>query len=129
MGQKKEHQLGGHVSGQANRPLSRPAHALPWIQVVEETKGNPKDGLADAEAERRLEEYGHNELGDASGPDPFKIFIGQVANAMTLVRAHSPFTLFEEERTYQSLSRRFLLWQWLSASLSNLGLKGESSVP
>ena len=128
MSPKKERQLGSHVSGQANRPLSRPAHALPYTKVVEETKGDLKDGLADAEAERRLEECGRNELGDASGPEPFKIFVGQVVNTMTLVRTLTDFPI--RRRTHVlKLSRRFLFWQWLSASPLNLGLKGELSAP
>lgn len=75
-----------HTSGQANRPLSRPAHALPYATVVQEIKANTEDGLTTGEARSRLESYGRNELGDAGGVQPAKILLAQVANAMTLVR-------------------------------------------
>jgi len=82
---KKESALEGHVSGQANRPLSLPAHSLTLAQVVEELKTETWSGLDDAEAKRRHDDYGPNELGETEGVSPFKILIAQVANAMTLV--------------------------------------------
>lgn len=77
--------LEGHVSGQANKPLSRPAHALHHSKVVEEVGCSPDDGLTAAEAEKRHQEYGNNDLGEDGGPQPGKILLRQVANAMTLV--------------------------------------------
>src|SRR5262245_58283932 len=74
-----------HVSGQANKPLSSPPHALPIAPFVAEIEANAEDGLTREEAKVRLEEYGRNELGEAKGVQPIKIFIGQIANAMTLV--------------------------------------------
>lgn len=74
-----------HVSGQGNKQLSRPAHCLPSETVVEELAANSEDGLSMSEAERRLEEYGRNELDDGPGVQPFKILLRQVANAMMLV--------------------------------------------
>ena len=74
-----------HVSGQSNKPLSRPAHALPAAGVVEELKSNPEVGLTAAEAAQRLSEYGPNDLGEEEGVKPIKIFIAQVCNCMTLV--------------------------------------------
>jgi len=85
MGKKKDDVLEGHVSGQANRPMSLPAHSLTVQQVVEELKTETWSGLDDAEAKRRLDDYGANELGDAESVSPLKILIAQVANAMTLV--------------------------------------------
>ncbi|KAF2000603.1 sodium P-type ATPase-like protein [Amniculicola lignicola CBS 123094] len=85
MGKKIEQSLDGHVSGQANSPLSRPAHALSFTHVVEETKCDGEDGLTTAEAQTRLLQYGNNELGDEGGVQPGKILLRQVANAMTLV--------------------------------------------
>jgi Na+-exporting ATPase len=73
------------VSGQSNKPLSRPPHALPYTTVIEEIKANPLDGLSAAEARLRLEEHGPNELGDQGGVSIAKILIRQVANAMILV--------------------------------------------
>lgn len=77
--------LDNHVSGQSNKPLSQPAHALRWAQVAEELAANPDDGLTSGEGNQRLEEYGRNELGDDAGVNPGKILLRQVANAMTLV--------------------------------------------
>ncbi|KAJ4395026.1 P-type ATPase [Neurospora sp. IMI 360204] len=76
---------GDHVSGQSNKPLSRPAHALTHQQLAQEIGADPLSGLTPDEAKRRLEEYGKNELGEAEGVQPIKIIIAQIANAMTLV--------------------------------------------
>lgn len=76
-----------HVSGQSNKPLSGPAHALPWADVVRELGGNADDGLSAADAGARLQEFGRNELDDGPGVQRIQIFIRQVANAMTLVRS------------------------------------------
>lgn len=85
MGNKKQVDVDNHVSGQANKPLSRPAHALSPQQVIEEVKANSKDGLSSSEASTRLGDYGRNEFGEGEGVQPGKILIRQVANAMTLV--------------------------------------------
>lgn len=74
-----------HVSGQSNKPISQPAHALEWRKVAEELGADTDDGLTASEASKRVEEYGTNELGDAEGVNPGKILVRQVANAMTLV--------------------------------------------
>ncbi|KAK3503238.1 calcium-transporting ATPase 3 [Neurospora crassa] len=76
---------GDHVSGQSNKPLSRPAHALTHQDLAHEIGADPLSGLTPDEAKRRLEEYGKNELGEAEGVQPIKIIIAQIANAMTLV--------------------------------------------
>lgn len=82
---KKQPSLEGHKSGQANEPLSKPAHALEWKQVVDEIKCNADDGLTTAEAKSRHEKHGNNDLGDDGGVSPSKILLRQVANAMTMV--------------------------------------------
>ncbi|QSZ29077.1 hypothetical protein DSL72_003587 [Monilinia vaccinii-corymbosi] len=74
-----------HVSGQSNKPLTKPAHALEYETVAQELEANLKDGLTDAEAKIRLELYGKNELDDGPGVQPVKILIHQIANAMILV--------------------------------------------
>ncbi|KAB8289655.1 hypothetical protein EYC80_010568 [Monilinia laxa] len=74
-----------HVSGQSNKPLTKPAHALGYEIVAQELEANLEDGLTDAEAKTRLELYGKNELDDGPGVQPVKILIHQVANAMILV--------------------------------------------
>lgn len=81
---KKTQTLEGHVSGQANTPLPRPAHALPYSKVVEEIACNPENGLTSSEAAKRHEQYGSNDLGEDGGVQPAKILLRQVANAMTL---------------------------------------------
>jgi Na+-exporting ATPase len=85
MGKNGSAPLEGHVSGQANKPLSLPAHSLTLAQVVDELGTETWSGLNDAEAQRRVEDYGPNKLDAAEGVSPVKILIAQVANAMTLV--------------------------------------------
>ncbi|KAH9869874.1 hypothetical protein J1614_006794 [Plenodomus biglobosus] len=85
MAKKAAPTLQDHVSGQSNKPLSLPPHSLTLEQTVEELKTATWNGLDDAEARRRLEEYGPNELGEMKGVSPIKILVAQVANAMTLV--------------------------------------------
>ncbi|KAF9869397.1 potassium/sodium efflux P-type ATPase [Colletotrichum karsti] len=74
-----------HVSGQSNKPLTQPAHALSHQQVADELHVNTLDGLSAADAKSRLEEFGNNDLGEAEGVQPIKIIIAQIANAMTMV--------------------------------------------
>jgi Na+-exporting ATPase len=82
---KNQPSLEGHKSGQANEPLTKPAHALTFQEVVEQTKCNADDGLITSEAKSRLEKHGSNDLGEDGGVSPGKILLRQVANAMTLV--------------------------------------------
>lgn len=86
MGSKKAKQLDeGHVSGQSNRPLTRPAHCLTLEQVVQELQADKVSGLSAEEASRRHAEYGNNDLGEAQTASITRILIAQVANAMTMV--------------------------------------------
>ena len=85
MAPKKKSDEPEHVSGQANKPLSAPPHALASDKFIEELAVNVEDGLTSAEAKTRLEEYGENSLDDGPGVQPVKILIKQVANAMMLV--------------------------------------------
>ncbi|UZP35529.1 hypothetical protein NXS19_003345 [Fusarium pseudograminearum] len=78
-------ELENHVSGQSNRPLSRPAHALPADTVVQELSTSPGTGLTASEASQRFIEYGANDIGEEEGVKPIKIFIAQICNCMTLV--------------------------------------------
>lgn len=93
MGNKKEDSHETHVSGQANKPLSLPPHALTHHAVADELGANTQDGLTAAEASSRLEEYGRNELDDGPGVSPAKILVRQVANAMMLVSQGSNVNL------------------------------------
>lgn len=85
MGKQADAALEEHVSGQSNKPLTKPAHALTWKVVAEELKADIDDGLTASDASDRLAEIGRNELGDAKGVNPGKILTRQLANAMTLV--------------------------------------------
>jgi magnesium-transporting ATPase (P-type) len=83
---EKDTQSGiGHVSGQANEPLSRPAHALDSERVVHELETNVTTGLTPEVAAKRLVKYGSNDLGKEKGVQPLQIFIAQIVNAMSLV--------------------------------------------
>lgn len=75
----------GHVSGQANEPLTRPAHALEYAQVLQELGSDSTKGLSAEEAAQRLTKFGSNDLGKEKGVQPFAIFIQQIVNAMTMV--------------------------------------------
>ncbi|KAL8957137.1 MAG: hypothetical protein Q9193_005509, partial [Seirophora villosa] len=85
MGNKKQDSNESHVSGQSNKPISLPAHALPHNAVADELGADVQDGLTAADASSRLEEYGRNELDDGPGVQPAKILVRQIANAMMLV--------------------------------------------
>ncbi|KAL2880655.1 hypothetical protein SGCOL_004032 [Colletotrichum sp. CLE4] len=74
-----------HVSGQSNKPLSRPPHSLEAIQVLEELHVDQGQGLDLEDAAHRLAELGRNELRQQKGVQPLKIFLEQIFNAMTLV--------------------------------------------
>lgn len=75
----------GHVSGQSNKPMSLPAHALTFQQLEEELKSNSLNGISTEDAAARLAEFGKNDLGDAEGVQPLRIVVAQIANAMTMV--------------------------------------------
>ena len=85
MGKKEDPAVANHVSGQSNNPISKPPHVLPFDQVVQELQTNSDDGLSPQEAQKRLEQYGRNEFGEAKGVQPLRIIGAQLANAMTLV--------------------------------------------
>jgi P-type Na+/K+ transporter len=85
MGKKTNMPAEGHVSGQSNQPLSRPAHAIHHQKVEEELGASALNGISAAEAKLRLEKFGRNDLGDSEGVQPLKIIIAQIANAMTMV--------------------------------------------
>lgn len=102
MGKPQEDPVDNHVSGQSNKPISAPPHALGYEQVAKELGGDIQDGLSQETAKARLEEYGRNEFGEQGGVQPVRIFIAQIANALTLVSTRtlprdttpSGFTLF-----------------------------------
>lgn len=85
MGQKEDPAVANHISGQSNKPISQPPHAIPADQVVQELKTSGNEGLSPDEAQRRLEEHGRNEFGEQKGVQPLRIIGAQLANAMTLI--------------------------------------------
>ncbi|KAI1371803.1 potassium/sodium eff [Hypoxylon crocopeplum] len=74
-----------HVSGQSNKTLTKPAHALERDDLARQLEADIENGLTIAYAAQRLDQYGRNELDDGPGVQPIKIFIRQIANAMMLV--------------------------------------------
>lgn len=80
MGEKTEQAGGQHV-----QPLSKPAHALTYDDILRELQVNSEEGLSAAEAKKRLELHGPNELEGGEGVSLAKIVIRQIANAMMLV--------------------------------------------
>ena len=87
MGKKDDEGLANHVSGQSNKPISKPPHCLSFDDTLKELGGSGLDGLSEGEAAKRLEEFGKNELDNGPGVNPTKILARQVANAMMLVSA------------------------------------------
>ena len=74
-----------HVSGQSNKALSKPAHALDRDDLARQLEADIENGLTTVATKQKLEQYGRNELDDGPGVQPVKILIRQVANAMMLV--------------------------------------------
>ncbi|XXH02307.1 P-type ATPase [Hypoxylon texense] len=85
MGEKDDDLSIPHVSGQANKPMTQPAHALAYDQLILELASDSINGLSSNVAKQRLAELGRNELGDSKGVSAWKIVVAQVANAMTMV--------------------------------------------
>lgn len=81
----KPNVLADHVSGQSNKPISKPAHSLTFEEVIRELGSDGDDGISAGEVEKRLEAFGSNELENGPGVNPTKILLKQIANAMMLV--------------------------------------------
>ena len=79
-----------HQSGQSNEPISKPAHSLSFEDVLKELGGSGLAGLSDSDAEKRLADYGTNELDNGPGVNPAKILVRQIATAMMLVSPTCP---------------------------------------
>jgi hypothetical protein len=72
--------------GSGASPLSQPAHSLTPDAVLSELQSKLEDGLTNEEAKARLQQYGPNKLDEGEGVSMIKILVGQVANAMMLVK-------------------------------------------
>jgi P-type Na+/K+ transporter len=79
MGQKPQEALATHVSGQSNKPMSKPAHSLSFDDVLRELGGSGLDGLSESEAAKRGEEYGKNELDNGPGVNPTMMLVGTLS--------------------------------------------------
>lgn len=75
----------GNGLGSTEQPLSQPAHSLTYEAVCNELKVDGEEGLTSADAKKRLDLYGKNELEGGEGVSMAKIIIRQIANAMMLV--------------------------------------------
>lgn len=85
---------GGNADGDPSKAPQGPiekedalerAYQFPAAAVVEALGSDETQGLSDAEAKRRPEEYGPNQLEGGDEISKIQILIHQVANAMTLV--------------------------------------------
>ena len=54
-------------------------------EVIKDLNTNPENGLSEAEAEKRLNEYGENVLKEKKKDGPFKIFLSQLMDPMIYV--------------------------------------------
>ncbi|BEI94986.1 uncharacterized protein CcaverHIS019_0705670 [Cutaneotrichosporon cavernicola] len=65
--------------------LPFPAHTAEAVKVLEALRVDPTEGLSTSEAAARLETYGPNRIKPPPKVNIFKIFLRQVANAMTVI--------------------------------------------
>lgn len=86
--QKKKPIMAGKADVDAAQlqPLSQPAYCLSYQDVLKELSTDAEEGLSSGEAQRRLDQHGHNELEGGESVSFAKIIIRQIANAMMLVR-------------------------------------------
>lgn len=66
-------------------PLFAPAHTLDAGEVINALGSNVLRGLSMTKVEQLLEKWGPNRLKPPVRPSLWKIFLGQIANAMTIV--------------------------------------------
>ncbi|MGC9316608.1 MAG: cation-translocating P-type ATPase [Armatimonadota bacterium] len=60
-------------------------HAMGVPEVADQLQTDPQAGLSSQEAERRIEEYGRNELITRGGPSALKLFVRQFAEILVIV--------------------------------------------
>lgn len=66
-------------------PHSQPWHAFTTATVITELKTNSSAGLSDDEAQKRIQQYGYNQLVAATHLSPFKLFISQLKNSLIII--------------------------------------------
>ena len=75
---------GGEAPGSFPLNFPKPPHSLPPEEIYSILSTSP-EGLTNAEARRRLEEFGPNELEEEASRSPLKIFLSQFANVLTFI--------------------------------------------
>jgi Ca2+-transporting ATPase len=60
-------------------------HSMDVPQVLKELNTDPRHGLTDDEAKRRLETYGYNELKKEEGVSPLTLFFNQFKNILIII--------------------------------------------
>ena len=60
-------------------------HALSAEEVLATLKTDPENGLTSAEAQRRLIEYGRNELTEEKGASPLKLLVQQFTSVLMII--------------------------------------------
>ncbi|KAF7308997.1 Sodium transport atpase [Mycena kentingensis (nom. inval.)] len=65
--------------------LAERAYVLEPDVILQKLNTNNHDGLSEADAEKRVEEYGENQLDSHSSVSAINVLIRQMANALTLV--------------------------------------------
>lgn len=81
--------------------LDPPAYQLPPADIERLLETNAEKGLSKQEAKHRHEIFGDNSFEGSGGVSIWKVFIRQVANALTLVFVY-----------LLSSDHRYWLWQW-----------------
>jgi Ca2+-transporting ATPase len=64
--------------------MSKPWHSMETTEVLEQL-GTKETGLTEEEAQKRLQQYGANELQKERGTSPFKIFIEQFKDILIII--------------------------------------------
>jgi len=120
MGKKDQNPLEGHVSGQSNKPLSKPAHALPFDKVLEETGCDAEEGLTTTKAKEIHAVWGNNDLGEGGGVQPGKILLRQVAYVTAFGRFGLPLILSSNAMTLVliiAMAVSFAIQSWIEGGV------------
>lgn len=86
--------------------LSRLPHLLPVNEVIHQLTTDQDNGLTEEQSATRIKQVGLNELEGGEGVSVLRILVGQIFNAMALVRLFRLFRLFfcERERVITKLA-------------------------
>ena len=101
MEREQKHEIRPPGAVDSNQSLTQPAHSLASEAVLNQLGADLEEGLSCENAQERLEKYGANVLESDDGLPLLKIFIKQIANAMTMVSS-----LPSEECMFHSANTR-----------------------